>query len=85
MSIELTQDQQTALDNQPGPQTMVDPRTNTAYVLLRKEVFERIQLIMEADGDTEGAFLAQIESAAAAGWGNPAMDVYDQLDPRRQS
>ena len=42
MSIELTQDQQTALDNQPGPQTMVDPRTNTAYVLLRKEVFERI-------------------------------------------
>jgi hypothetical protein len=85
MSIELTQDQQKALDAQPGPRTIVDPRTNTTYVLLRTDVYERVCKIVDADFEAEDAFQAQIESAAAAGWSDSAMDVYDQMDPRRES
>jgi hypothetical protein len=48
MSIELTEQQQPALD----------------------------------DFKAEDAFQAQIESAAEAGWADPLMDVYNELDPR---
>jgi hypothetical protein len=78
MSIELTHEQQEALDAQPGPQTIVDPRNNTTYLLLRTDVYERVRKIVDADFDAEDAFQAQIESAAAAGWSDPAMDVYNQ-------
>ena len=34
--------------------------------------------------DAEDAFQAQIEAAAAAGWDDLALDVYNELDPRKQ-
>ena len=37
------------------------------------------------DLDIEAAFQAQIESAAEGGWNDPALDVYNQLDPRTGS
>jgi hypothetical protein len=37
----------------------------------------------EAEFNAKDAFRAQIESAAAAGWDDPAMDVYNELDPRQ--
>jgi hypothetical protein len=84
MSIELTETQQQALDKQAGPLRVVDPRTNETYVLVRSEVYERIRSILENGSETEDAFQAQIESAAAAGWADPEMDVYNELDPRRR-
>jgi hypothetical protein len=80
MVIELTEEQQKAFDAQPIPQTIVDPRTNTTYVLVRIKVYERMRKILDADFDAGDAFQAQIESAAAAGWSDPAMDVYDQQE-----
>ena len=35
--------------------------------------------------DSEDAFRAQIESAATAGWDDPALDIYNEMDPRRGS
>jgi hypothetical protein len=84
MSIVLTQEQQKALDAEAGAPRVIDPRTNATYVLLRSEVFERIRMMLEEDFTSEDAFQAQIESAAAAGWDDPALDVYNDLDPRRQ-
>ncbi len=39
--------------------------------------------MLEDDFSADDAFRAQIESAAAAGWDDPALDVYNELDPRR--
>ncbi|HVA45716.1 MAG TPA: hypothetical protein VNH11_04950 [Pirellulales bacterium] len=63
------------------PVRIVDPDTNTEYVLLRADVYERVRHLF--DDPSADAFLAQIESAAAAGWDDPALDVYNDLDPRR--
>lgn len=84
MPIELTAEQQQALDAENGPPQVIDPRTRATYVLLRREVYERLQALLDADFGAEDAFRAQIESAAAAGWDDPALDVYNALDPRNQ-
>jgi hypothetical protein len=84
MSIELTEQQQRALDAESGTLTVIDPRTNETYVLLRAEIYQRFQTMLSDDFNAEDAFQAQIESAAQAGWNDPSMDVYNELDPRRQ-
>lgn len=63
------------------PPRIVDPATNTEYVLLRADVYERVRHLF--DDPAADAFMAQIESAAAAGWDDPTLDVYNDLDPRR--
>ena len=85
MSIELTEEQQRALDAEGGTPTVIDPRTKSAYVLVRREAYDRIRTLLEDDFTVEDAFRAQLESAAAAGWDDPAMDAYNELDPRRNS
>jgi hypothetical protein len=41
--LELNEQQQHALDEHGPPLTVVDPRTNAAYVLIRRDAFERMQ------------------------------------------
>ena len=83
MRIELTEEQQHLLDSENGAPTVIDPRTQDAYVLVRWAVYERVRALLEDDFSAEDAFQAQIESAAAAGWDDPALDIYNELDPRR--
>lgn len=85
MSIELTKEQQEALDSEQGIPSVIDPRTQESFVLLRTEIYERIRGLLDQDDNVEDAFQAQIESAAAAGWDDPALDVYNELDPRKHS
>jgi hypothetical protein len=48
--IELTEAQRQAIAvSDEAPPTVIDPQTNVAYVLLRKEVFERLQSILDED------------------------------------
>jgi hypothetical protein len=47
--IELTVEQQQALDQQAGLLRVVDPRTSAAYVLLRLDLFERMQRLLDED------------------------------------
>jgi hypothetical protein len=84
MTIELTTEQQQILDAEGGPPDVIDPRTRASYVLVRKEVYERLRALLEDDSSAKDAFQAQIEAAAAAGWDDPALDVYNELDPRNQ-
>jgi hypothetical protein len=84
MNIELTEQQQRALDAEGGTPTVIDPRTNEAYVLLPAQIYERFRALFSDEFNAEDAFQAQIESAAEAGWNDPLMDVYNELDPRRQ-
>lgn len=48
MSIELTPEQQEALDHQGrGPQRVVDPRTHAAYVLVPENEYEAMRELLE--------------------------------------
>lgn len=48
--IELTLDQQKLIDaNHDEPLQVVDPRTRTAYFLIRSEEYERVQAILEEE------------------------------------
>ena len=46
--IELTEEQRQELDH-PGPVQARDPLTNETYVLVRKVVYERFEVLMEED------------------------------------
>ncbi|HET6881252.1 MAG TPA: hypothetical protein VFI31_13915 [Pirellulales bacterium] len=79
---QLTQEQSSAVQAaEETPFRLVDPNTNTEYVLIRAEVYERVRHLF--DDPVADSFLAQMESAFAAGWDDPALDVYNDLDPRR--
>lgn len=48
--IELTLDQQKVIDaSQEEPLQVVDPRTQTAYFLIRSEEYERLQSILDEE------------------------------------
>ena len=87
--IELTRKQRQLVARQAeSPPRAVDPDTRTTYVLLREEVYDGVTaLLAEQEGNQ---FLREMyprvmEVFGRDGWDDPAMDVYDQLDPRRQS
>jgi hypothetical protein len=83
--LQLTAEQHQALAaNGNEPVRAIDPVTNTEYVLVRAEVYERLKaLVADDQGWSEGAYRASMEVFARDGWDDPRMDVYDALDPRK--
>jgi hypothetical protein len=80
MSVELSEEQRRALEARPDePLRLIDPRTQQAYVLVRADLFESLQGHQEEEGLAD-TYPAQVESALRAGWGDPAMDDYDNYD-----
>ena len=66
----------------------VDPETNIEYVVVPAETFEQMRNgVYYDDGplteEEQNALL--IEFGRRAGWDDPEMDVYNDLDPRRKS
>ena len=87
MTIQLTESQW--FDVSQGrdvPVRVCDPSRNANFVLVRAEVYERFKSLLEEDPVTEKERLFQLEQfAKRAGWDDPEMDIYDDLDPRRKS
>jgi hypothetical protein len=85
--IELTQEQHLALEqNGAEPVRAIDPATRVEYILVRAEIYERLKTVFADDGDwIRDAYPAAMEAFARDGWDDSRMDVYDALDPRRQS
>ncbi len=81
---ELTPEQWRELTH--GEPTVLDPRTGQAYVLVRKELYDRMKgRILSSDEQwAEDAYQEALERFARDGWDDPRMDVYDRLDPRRR-
>lgn len=86
--IELTPAQRDAIA-QPNtsPSRVIDPDTDTTYVLIREDLYLRLQSIL--DGNTDETFLNDLYSHTMEvfgrdGWDDPEMDIYNDLDPRRQ-
>ena len=48
--IELTPDQTRALDAPPKPAVAVDPRTGQEYLLIRREIYDKIRLMLRPFG-----------------------------------
>ena len=84
--IELSTEQQLAIAVEENP-TVIDPRTNAAYILVRKEVFDRIKGLLLDDSDWSDAEMRSqlARSVVANGWDDPLMDDYDRYDEKRVS
>jgi len=61
--IELTEQQGREADGCEQPVPAVDPRTGREYLLVRKEVYERLKRFLKP---------------LARGWDDPALDVYEE-------
>jgi hypothetical protein len=85
--IQLTLEQQNAVAQQAEtPPAVFDPNTNTRYVLIREDVYERARGLFNLD---DSQYVSQLtphvmEVFGRAGWDDPAMDIYNDLDPRVQ-
>lgn len=86
MVIQLTLDQRQALDSpHETPLRVVDPITQKTYVLIASEQYERVKaLFEEAPLSKEEQLYFLRKAGKRAGWDDPQMDVYNDLDPRRQ-
>ena len=96
--IELTDEQVHALESRDAtPPRLVNPRTQEAFVLLRIDEYERLrddayddspwtrdelQAVAEQSQSLRGLYPHVMEVFGREGWDDPAMDVYDELDPR---
>jgi hypothetical protein len=85
MELSLSDQQRAAISANPGqPLTIDDDRTQTQYVLVRAELFRRLQQLAYDDSD-----LTPEEMLAAAArvwpedddWDAPGMDEYDSSRP----
>ncbi len=85
MMITMPKELQQAIQASPDqPVCLADPDTHTEYVLLRADVYDRIHGLFIDDtpltADEKRAVL--IQAGLRAGWDDPEMDVYNDLDPR---
>ena len=84
--IELTSEQSNAMarDSETPPRVL-DPNTQTKYVLVREDLYDRVRRLFESDDDQQ--FVQDMtphvmEVFGKDGWDDPAMDAYNELDPR---
>ncbi len=87
MTPELSPDLRLAVHQLQGAQPLrvVDPDTNTVYVLLRAEVFDHVQAVLPDDeAELAETYTAQSDSALRDGWDAPEMADYDNYDENRK-
>ena len=65
MSIELTPQQQQALDTkEESPPRVIDPRTNTTYILLREVDYESIRELLQEERRQQAIHAVALRNAA---------------------
>ncbi len=87
--IELTLEQRQAVAEQGEmPPRAVDPDSPATYVLIPEEIYTRVKALLDDDEAYQllrDMYPHVMEVFGRAGWDDPAMDIYNDLDPRRQS
>ncbi len=83
--IVLTEEQQQKLDSGQAVD-VTDAQTLRPYVVLRKDVYERLRHLLYDDSEwTEDELRLQLaRSAEGNGWDEPGMEAYDRYDEVRQ-
>lgn len=86
MPIQLTEEQwSTVTQGSETPVRVSAPAQSAMFVLVRAEIYERFKSLFEEDPVTQQERLFQLQQfGKRAGWDDPEMDVYDDLDPRRK-
>jgi len=85
MTIQLTEEQWANMQGDKPPVRVSDPAQSETFVLVPADVYERFKSLFEEDPVTEQERLYQLQQfGKRAGWDDPEMDVYDDLDPRRK-
>jgi hypothetical protein len=65
MSIQLTLQQQKVLDSQEdNPPRVIDPRTNTSYILLREADYESIRELLQDERRQQAIHAVALRNAA---------------------
>ena len=78
--ITLTQEQHDALaSNGQGPVKVIDPVTNTEYLLVRADAFAHLGGMIDTDFHISEAYPA-MSRAFAELWTDPDMDDYDRYE-----
>jgi hypothetical protein len=78
MTLTLTDEQLHAVAAQSDePVRLINPKTKELFVLLRAEDYDRVRTLLEDEFDIRDTYPAQFSSAMRCGWGDPAMDDYD--------
>jgi hypothetical protein len=75
-----------AVRSQSEPVRLTDPETQQQYVVLAAEKYDSLAASLFSDEPLSAEERKQllIQAGLRAGWDDPAMDVYNDLDPRRQ-
>lgn len=76
--------QKAVLDSGDQPVDLLDPQTQQRYVLLRAEAYEQLQLLLDHGPLSKEEQCRLLGMAGKrAGWDDPEMDIYNDLDPRQ--
>jgi hypothetical protein len=84
----LTPEQRQAIERAGDePVRIEDPETKRTYLLVKEEVYRSMEALVGLEAgpltvEEQRAILAH--AGKRAGWDDPALDVYDELDPRRE-
>jgi hypothetical protein len=83
--IELTEEQRRQLESGKAID-VTDSQTAQPYVVLRKDVYERVRHLLADDSEwTEDELRLQLaRSAKDNGWDEAGMDAYDRYDEERR-
>jgi hypothetical protein len=79
----LTPEQRQLIENSGDqPVRVVDPETKRIYILMSADHYERLetQIVSDSGKQMEPSFAESFRE----GWDDPALDVYNDLDPRRR-
>jgi hypothetical protein len=79
--IQLTDEQRRQLEGGKAVE-ITDPQTSQLYVVLRKDVYDRVRQLLYDDSEwaEEELRLQLARSARDNGWEEPGMDAYDRYD-----
>jgi hypothetical protein len=80
--IELTEQQQQEVGETNDPIRVIDPATRREFVLIRAELFSRLQTVF-GDLDPCDAYPA-IDRAFASDWDDPKMSDYDNYEQHKR-
>ena len=83
MAIQLTDEQLQALpEGLPVEMTAAD---GNVFYLLSADQYGKVRALFDDELDPRAMYPHMAKSFGATGWDDQEMDVYDTLDPRRQS
>lgn len=76
--IELTEQQQHALDLAPEPPRLIDPRSNKTYVLISAETFARMRSLLDEDLDMHQVGMLVDQAMREDDQSDPTLAFYQQ-------